>query len=227
MAYRLAAYHTYFLRKCKLPVLSIIVYPFLTTVVKSPLLEKSGRELLIDLRFRTLCLWKLQAEAFVRKHVFCMYALLPTMQGASEPLLRQAIDEIEQLYRGNDRRLAREFLWFELLLRRAKLIPSEVKHCIEERSSMWDDLIAEDPKLQKWFDRKRLEGEEAGRAEGIAAMQSGIFDALNKRFPGLAVEAKPEIERITSLDALRQLIVEIAVALDEAAARRALEAYQH
>jgi hypothetical protein len=56
MAYRLAEYHTYFLRKYKLPVLSIIVYPFPTTVVKSPLLEKSGRELLVDLRFRILCL---------------------------------------------------------------------------------------------------------------------------------------------------------------------------
>jgi hypothetical protein len=92
-------------------------------------------------------------------------------------------------------------------------------------------LIAEDPKLRKWFDMKRLEGEEegkeAGRAEGIAAMQGGIFDALNKRFPGLAEEAKPEIEHITSLDALRQLIVEIAVAQDEATARRALEAHLH
>ena len=225
IVYRLVEYHAYFLRKYKLPVLSIIVYPFLTTVVESPLTEKSGREVLLAFRFRTLCLWKLHAETFVRKHIFCMYALLPTMQGASEPLLRQAIDELENVYRDNDRRLAREFLWFGLLLRRAKQIAPDVKSRIEEKLSMWDNLIAEDPKLKQWLTMKHLEGREEERAEAVAAMQKAALGTLKKRFPQLAEASEADIEQITSYDTLGQLIVEISVAQDEAAARRAIEAH--
>jgi predicted transposase YdaD len=233
IVYRLLEYHAYFLRKYKLPVLSIIVYPFQTTVVESPLQERSGGEVLLEFRFRTLCLWKLSAEDFVRERVFCMYALLPTMQGASEPLLRQAIDELVDLYRDNDRRLARELLWFGLLLRRVTSLPSEVKQRIEEKLSMWDNLIAEDPKLKKWFDMERLEGREEGREEGraealaeaSAALRSTVLSTLERRFPRLVEESQASIENIRSFDSLRQLIAEIAVAQDEDAARRAIEAY--
>lgn len=88
MEYRLPEYHTYFRRKYKLPVLSIVVYPFQTTVVESPIEEKSGQEILMSLKCRTLCLWKLNAEDYVQKQLFHMYALLPTMQGTNELLLR-------------------------------------------------------------------------------------------------------------------------------------------
>ena len=115
MEYRLPEYHTYFRRKYKLPVLSIVVYPFQTTVIESPIEEKSGSEILMSLKFRTLCLWKLKAEDYVQKQLFHMYALLPAMQGANELLLRRAIDELVAHYRENDGRLAREFLWFGLM----------------------------------------------------------------------------------------------------------------
>ncbi len=226
IVYRLLEYHAYFLRKYKLPVLSIIVYPFQTTVVESPLLEKSGGEILLDFRFRTLCLWKLSAEDFLQEHIFCMYALLPTMQGASEHLLKQAIDELVDLYRDNDWRLARELLWFGLLLRRVTSIPFEVKQRIEEKLSMWDNLIAEDPKLKKWFDMERLEGRAEALAEASAALRSTVLRTLEMRFPRLAEESRANIENIHSFDSLRQLIAEIAVAQDEDAARRAIEAYR-
>lgn len=86
---------------------------------------------------------------------------------------------------------------------------------------MWDNLIAEDPKLRKWLDESRLEG----RADGIAAMQGTVLDTLNRRFPHLVDEIKPEVEAITSLDGLRQLNAEIAVAQDEATARRVVKAH--
>jgi hypothetical protein len=206
-------------------VLSIIVYPFQTTVVESPLLEKSGGEVLLDFRFRPLCLWKLSAEDFVQGRIFCMYALLPTMQGASEHLLRQAIDELVELYRGNDRRLARELLWFGLLLSRVTSLPSEVKQRIEERLSMWDNLIAEDPKLKKWFDMERLEGRAEALAEAATALRSTVLRTLEMRFPRLAEESRADVENIHSFDSLRQLIAEIAVAQDEDAVHRAIEAY--
>ena len=255
MEYRLPEYHTYFRRKYKLPVLSIVVYPFQTTVVKSPIEEKSGREILMSLTFRTLCLWKLNAEDFVQEQLFRMYALLPTMQGANELLLRQAIDELVAHYHQNDGRLAREFLWFGLMLRRTKTVLPEVKQRIGEKISMWDNLIAEDPKLKKWFDVSRLEGKEEGRAEGeakgraegiiqgieqaradaiaearaevLAEFRDTILKNLRLRFPRLVGETWLAIDEIDSLETLSQLLAEFAVAPDEATARRALEAYLH
>lgn len=42
------------MEKYKPPILSLIVYPFQTTVVESPLEEKGGAELLLTFKFRTL-----------------------------------------------------------------------------------------------------------------------------------------------------------------------------
>ena len=56
-------------------------------------------------------------------------------------------------------------------------------------------------------------------------MQEGILDILSRRFPRLVDKARTEIETIRSIDALRQLTAEIAVARNEAAVRRAIKAY--
>ena len=56
-------------------------------------------------------------------------------------------------------------------------------------------------------------------------MQGAVQDALKERFPHLSETANADIERITSLDALRPLVAEIIVARDEAAAQRAINAH--
>jgi len=57
MPYRLLDYHSYFLRKYGLPVISVIVYPFRTSVIESPLREMSGREEVLTFHFHVVCLW--------------------------------------------------------------------------------------------------------------------------------------------------------------------------
>ena len=86
---------------------------------------------------------------------------------------------------------------------------------------MWDNLMAQDPKIQQM----RAESRNEGIQEGIVAMQGAVLDTLKERFPHLAETATADIEHITSLDALRPLIAEIAVARDETMARRAIDAY--
>jgi hypothetical protein len=237
MSLRLLEYHAYFLRKYKLPVLSLVVYPFPTTVVESPLEEKSGDEVILTFKFSTLCLWKLSAARYIEKRIFCMYSLLPAMEGAGARLLMRAIDEMAEYYKGNDYRLSGELIRFSLLLRRAVKIPPEEKQQVEEKLSMWDNLMAQDPKIQQMRAESELigearglaqgeaQGEAKGLAQGVAAMQGAVLDTLKKRFPHLAETATADIEHITSLDALRPLIAEIIVARDEAVARRAIDAH--
>lgn len=114
---------------------------------------------------------------------------------------------------------------------------------------MWDNLIAEDPKLKKWFEVSRLEGKEEGRAEGraegriegriegiaegqakvraevLATLREAILKTLKVRFPQLIGEIWIAISTIDSFDTLSDLLAEFSVAPDEAAARRALEAH--
>jgi hypothetical protein len=229
MSYRLLEYHAYFFRKYEIPVLSIIVYPFPTTVVESPLVEMSDRETVLTFHFRTLRLWTLSAEEFMQKRIVGMYALLPTMDGVSEHLLFTAIDEILEEYRNDNRRLTQELLWFSILLGRANQIDPAAKQRVERKLSMWDNLIEQDPKIQRWLATSEEKGLEKGLIQGeekaIAALQDSILNDVEKRFPALAQGVKPDIARITQVKSLFQLTVEITLAQDEAAVLRAIQAY--
>src|SRR5581483_4862455 len=89
------------------------------------------------------------AEYFVQKHAISMYAFLPTMNGASEVLLLDALNELSQHYKGDDVQLANQLKWLGVLLRRSETMSLEDKVTVQERLSMWDNLLEQDPYLQK------------------------------------------------------------------------------
>ncbi len=78
---RLLVYHALLHQKYHLPVLSVIIYPFPTSVAISPFVEKSESGEILIFHFHTLPLWELHVEAFVNSHAIWLYPLLPTMQG--------------------------------------------------------------------------------------------------------------------------------------------------
>ena len=98
MAARLLDYHSYLFLKYKLPVKSVIVYPFPTKMAEPPLREEDEDGEIVTFHFRVFPLWQLQAEQYVHDHAIVMYALLPTMEGADAPLLHKAIDEMVEYY---------------------------------------------------------------------------------------------------------------------------------
>ena len=76
---RLLVYNSVLYRDHKLPVITIVIYPFAVEQAESPLCIKSnGKEILI-FNFRTLPLFTLEAVQFVQEHQACMYPLLPAM----------------------------------------------------------------------------------------------------------------------------------------------------
>src|SRR5581483_376458 len=164
MATRLLDYHTYLYRKYKkLPVLSMIVYPFPTKMAESPLREVDEDGEILTFHFKVFPLWQAKAEQYVHEHAVVMYVLLPTMEAANAPLLHKAIDEMVQYYQGNDTKLAQEFRWMGIVIRKVTTLPRGDKREIEERLNMWDDLMEKDPKMRKI----RKESEARGRTEGI------------------------------------------------------------
>ena len=220
MAARLAEYHTFLHRKYKLPVISVIIYPFPTTMAVSPLKETLGEEAILLFHFRVFPLWKGQAEHYINEHAVVMYALLPTMEGANAPLLHKAIDEMVKYYQGNTAKLAEELRWMGIVLRRVKTLPRSAKREIQERLNMWDDLMERDPKMKKI----RKESEAKGKAQGVAeGLQQAVITIVTLRFPPLTELAQQKVARVRQPDKLNLLLEQVTSVHDEEAVRLLLD----
>jgi hypothetical protein len=192
----------------KLPVISIIIYPFRTKMVESPLRVTKEEQELLTFHFLTLPLFELEAERYVREHALCMYPLLPTMQGADHRLIKQAMDELVAHYQNNEAMLAQQFVWMELLLERTDTISLEEKDEIWKELKMYDPLWEESPRVQ----RTRAES-------AIQTAQRMLILFVKLRFPDLAELAEEQLIQIKSLDALNFLAQKVYTAPDEETVR--------
>ncbi|HLJ33578.1 MAG TPA: hypothetical protein VKU38_08005 [Ktedonobacteraceae bacterium] len=240
MADRLLEYHAYLRRKYKLPVYSIIVYPFPTKMAESPLREIFEEEELLIFHFRVFPLWKLKAEHYINKHAVVMYALLPTMEGANASLLHKAIDEMVKYYQGNDTKLAEELRWMGIALRKVKTLPRTEKREIQERLNMWDDLMERDPKMRKirkeseakGLARGKTQGLAEGKAQGLAegkaqglaeGLQKAVITAITLRFPPLTELAQQKVTRVQKPETLNLLLDKVTTVPDEDTVRLLLD----
>lgn len=225
---RLLEYHAFFHRKYKAPVISVLVYPFPTTIAVSPLREiRRGREEPI-FHFVMIKLWEWHAEEMVRSHAVPIYALLPTMAGVNAEMLHKAIDEMVEYYQGKEVQLAREIRWLGIMLRRAGIMSLAEKQEIEERLSMFDDLMERDPKMRKIRAQSEARGLAKGKAEGLAegkaeGLQEAVLTVVEGRFPPLTVLARQKVQRINTPDALSMVLKSLTATPNEAAARTLLE----
>ncbi|MDQ2903607.1 MAG: hypothetical protein M3Y81_08650 [Chloroflexota bacterium] len=217
MPARLLFYHAGILDRYDLPVISMVIYPFQVSMAESPLRETSGPEEILIFHFKTLPLCKLSDIQFVDAHATSMYALLPAMGHASDEILLQAIQEMVELYRPNQAKLSRLFVWFGVLLRRSGTLSAEEKRKVEERLQMYDNLLDEDPYLQKHAQKMAQR-----MAQGIAQnkFRETILGLVQERFPALHDEVEQKIAAIDETNALQNIILALALATDEVSARR-------
>jgi hypothetical protein len=87
---------------------------------------------------------------------------------------------------------------------------------------MWNNLLEQDPEMNLICAERKAKGMIAGR---IRASQRILLDIIEVRFPQLAERAKEPVKRVRRYEKLVQLVRQIAVAPDEAAARRILGLY--
>jgi len=224
MAFRMAVYHTQLLKKYELPVISMVVYLFKTTVATTPLQEFSGTEDLLKFSFRVLPLWNMDGRQYVENHHVSMYTLLPMMQNVNATMLIQAIDELIEYCKGDEAKLDRRLLWLSTFLRRAKVMPPLEKQRVQERLKMFDELLEQDEFVQKQRERGlqegRLEGKIEGKIEGqIEAFQTILVDIVKNKFPSLKDLAQQRATQTKKVDALREVIQLVSAANDENIAR--------
>ena len=215
MKARLLIYNAVLYYDHHLPVISMIVYPFRTSVARSPLQVSGEDGDIITFHFLILPLFLQEAEHYVREHIVSMYPLLPTMRGTNHVMIKQVIKELEELYRDDEVTLSQQYVWMKLLLDRTETIDSPEKARIQEELKMYDRLWTENPEVQKTRAEGKAEGE-------IQALQRAVVTIVKARFPALAELAQQKVAEINKPDVLNFLLEQISIEPDEAAVRALL-----
>ena len=215
MKTRLLVYNTMLYQDYDLPVITMVIYLFRATMVKSPFVVKVGAQTIITFQFLVLPMFELDAEQYVRNHVISMYPLLPTMQGVNKALIQQVVSELVELYKEDKVTLAQQIMWLEILLERTDTIASLEKQKIGEELKMYDRLWEESSLVQRIRAESRAEGE-------LEATKRTLINSIKARFPSLAELAQQQIEKITDINDLDILNMQISTASSEREVSRLL-----
>src|SRR6266567_7655056 len=198
MAYRMLLYHVELFGKYRLPVISMVMYPFETSLTEPVFREESGSEILLEFHHLVLRLWTLEAVQYIRKRVVSMYTLLPAMKGANASLLLQSIYEMERKYTRTD--FVRHLVRFRTILRRSMTLSMQDKQIVEDHMDItYDSLLDEDPEIQERIAKAKIE-----------ERQQSVIDFIEARFPTLLETAQEQVARLNKPDELTRLTKQIA-----------------
>jgi hypothetical protein len=214
---RVLQYHVGLFAKHRKPVITVILYPFETTIPKPPFEEKSGEEVFLSLHYRVLAVWTLEAQRFVDERAVCLYTLLPAMQGANAPLLIRALGEMKQHY--TRQQFGHHLIRFRRIMQRSKAMSEQDKERVEEELRMhiaYDWFLDDNPDVQERVEKGELRGQ-------LQGLQRSVLKILKKRFPSLVDQAQQHVVAITDQDELDQLIDQLLVVTDEVEVRTLLK----
>ena len=218
MPARMLRYHVGLHLDYNLPVISVILYLFETSVPTPPYREISGGKESLTFHYHVIALWRLDARKYLEKQAVYMYTFLPGMKGANVALLKEAIDGMKQHY--TKEQLARHFTRFRTILRRSTMLAETDKQLVEDYMEVYDSLLDSDPYIQERITKKAAE--RAAERE-IKTLQQVVLDAVEGQFPALVDQAREKVVQVEEPDALRLLIKQMYKAPDEKTARWLLE----
>lgn len=228
MGARMSAYNAVLHLDYDLPVISIVIYPFKTKMAISPLVVEGGNGVITTFHFHTIPLFLLNAEQYVHEHVTCMYPLLSLMKGANRRLVKEAIEELVQVYRHDEETLGDFFAYMVVLLERSSTMTRLEKQKTKEVLNMYNNLWDQSPIIQQMRAASKAEGWEKGKVEGKAEgelelAQRMLVNIVNARFPKLTELAQQKADQIQNAGMLERLVQQIVVAPDEDMARGLLD----
>jgi len=228
LIYRLLLYLAALYEHYRCLIVCVIIYLFRCSVVKSPHIMQCDEdgEAILTVKFRVICLWEMDPEPIVAKHLLPFYIFLPAMNDPSVDLLKQALKEMAHHY--NRAELGYRFTWFSYMLRRTDMVSDQDKEIIEGVIKMlygYEEIIQDDPVIQNLLAQRELEGEARGEARGkIENMRESILSILNIRFSStLAAKAQPAVMSMQDYEDLKRLHRQLLKADDEKSALLVLD----
>lgn len=216
---RVMQYHMGLHAKHRLPVLSVVLYPFKMNVETPPYDEKCADEIWMTLRYRALRLWEWDARMVVREHIVCLYPLLPAMQHVTISLMRQAVQEMGVYYQHKREQLRRHLSRFYKVLDKSEMLPQKEKKRMAKELDMQygrDWFLETLPEVIDMRAQSRAEGQ-------LEDAQEMLVTVVCARFETLATVAQARAASSDNAEELRRLVAEIVKAPTEAAVLRLLQ----
>jgi hypothetical protein len=215
MAFRMLQYHVELLLAYRLPVLSVVLYLFESSMPQPPFEEKSGDELLLMLKYKVIAVWKLDAQKYIQNGIIVMYTFLPAMQGANAALLLQAIQEMEQFY--SREQFAKHLTRFAYVVEKSTTLSEQNRERMKEEFRMEYDSMIDD----NWLVKERIARAEqqAEQRVELRVLKETVIEAVSDEFPPLVELAQQQITQVDRPEELRKLVKLIYKAPDEATAR--------
>lgn len=232
---RLLEYLSLLYRRHLKPIRQVLVCPFKTSNLPTAPhgIKFADGEAIVDHQYRVVALWMYQAQDLLDKHQVALYALIPTMNGATYERLVQALNEMTEFYKDQKNRLHNHLLWFDAFLGRTTTVTREDKERIRKDMNNFKSVLDESPFVQERVaeaeEKGREVGREEGRAEGeiqgeVKALQEMVVEFVQSRYPDLVELAQQRAERTKTPQALREVIGLLFTAPDEKAVQWYLRA---
>ncbi len=158
---RLFEYYALLQRKHELPIVQILVCPFQTANLPTPpysISMEDGEELQ-QFNYSVVALWQWQAIVLLACGQVELFALLPTMKGATASVLVQAIGSMKQFYGADESRFCTHLLWFDTLLSRTTTVSKQAKERVRQAMNEFESLLDSSHFVQQRVARSRAEGE--------------------------------------------------------------------
>jgi len=172
---------------------------------------------LLTFAYQVLILWQMDARTYVEQRYVCLYTLLPAMEHASVPLLKQALREMRQYYPEN-KEFGHHLTRFNAIMLISSTMTDEQKEKMKEELQViykYDMFIDENPDVQERVERGIAQ-------EATSRLQWSATTLIQQRFPALLVQAQPLIEQIQDANNLEKLFLQLASATTEDEVRQLL-----
>ncbi len=211
--FRLLQYHVGLHAKYRLPVLSVVLFPFARSVPRSPYQERGGDGVLLTWKYRVIALDTIEAEPFVREQAFCMYSMLPAMKGVTVKMLVQVLEEMRQHY--TTKEMEQHLTLFWRMLQKSQTLTKEEKEQVGEvikvEFNWWIDT---NPEIKKRIARAAKASKQEGELEDARQV---VLQVVQAHFPKQLSLAQQRVSTLNKPDQLHRLLLDIIGAPDEAA----------
>lgn len=211
MHYRLLQYHVGLHAKYKLPVLSVVLYPFAKSIPKPPYRERGGNGILLSWNYRVIALYTIEAEPFLREHALCMYSMLPAMKDITVEQLEQALEEMKLHY--STQEMEHHLTLFWRMLQKSRTLTKQQKTHMEEVIEMeFNWWIDTNPAIKKRIARAAQKAAKEAAKEATEAAQEAAKEAAQKAAQKAAKEAKIEGKIEGGVEELHRAILNVVQA---------------
>lgn len=211
MPLRLCTYALLAMARDHVKVISRVIYLEKCATPSTPWRVAGPDGTIIEYHFQVIKLWEESVDDWLASGQVGLLPFVPFLKGATVASLDQVIAELEAIVEPVQRSSS---LYYTIAFAKRTFGPDVINDYLR-RNEMLDTFLRESPFYQEIL----AEGEKTGELRGL---RESVIALVRQRFSAIVQEAEARLAHIDEPEQLRELVVQVATAPDEAAVRQAL-----